>query len=145
MVYLGLDYGERRIGTARSDEMGVVAEPMGFIGGGRHDTIAQKILDVVNEVRAERVVVGLPRTTRNEIGDQAKKVLEFVEVLKRKVPCEIITWDERMTSQAADHALREMEVTPSRRRYKRDSIAAQMMLQSYLDFLRVEGNHVSAQ
>ncbi len=134
MSVLGLDFGEKRIGVARSDELNFMAHPAGFI---KHETEAQALAELkkmVDEFQIKKIVVGLPKTMKGETGTQAKKVLSFVETLRRHFPCPIVTWDERLTTAQAERALIEQDVSRAKRREKRDAIAAEIMLQSYLDF-----------
>ena len=143
MIYLGLDYGERRIGVACSDETGLIAEPLGFIASVGFQRIKENIMKYLSETRAEQIVVGLPITTKNEIGKQAQTVFNFVEKLKKSVPCEVVTWDERFTTKEADRILRETETSIDKRKARRDALAAQFMLQNYLDFQRMRKANVS--
>lgn len=145
MIYLGLDYGEKRIGVACSDETGLIAEPLGFINATGYKKVKTELKKYLSDTRAVQIVVGLPVTTKNEIGKQATVVLEFVEKLKKDVPCEVVTWDERFTTKEADRVFREMETSISDRKERRDALAAQFMLQNYLDFQRMKNTNVSAE
>jgi putative Holliday junction resolvase len=142
-LYLALDYGEKRIGVACSDESGIIAEAVGFIHAVPHDKMLQNIADMARSRGVSTIVVGLPRTMRGEIGLAAEKVGGFVEALRRVSDCEVLTWDERLTTQAADRTFRDAGYTPSRRKWKRDAMAAQLLLQNYLDYLRRGQTHVS--
>ncbi len=143
MIYLGLDYGEKRIGVACSDETGLIAEPLGFIEVTGFKKVKAELKKYLSEMRAEQIVVGLPVTTKNEIGKQATVVLEFVAKLKKELPCEIVTWDERFTTKEADRVLRETETAIRDRKARRDALAAQFMLQNFLDFQRMKSTNVS--
>lgn len=145
MIYLGLDYGEKRIGVARSDETGLIAEPIGFISAVGYQKIKAELKKYLTESGVSQIVVGLPITTKNEIGKQAQAALEFVVKLKKDMPCEVVTWDERFTTKEADRILRETETAAGKRRERRDALAAQFMLQNYLDFQRMKGANVSNQ
>ena len=142
MIYLGLDYGERRIGVAASDETELIAEPLGFIPAIGYKQIKTKILEYLAETRAGEIVVGLPITTKNEVGKQAQVVLAFVEKLRKNVPCKVVTWDERFTTKEADRILRETETSIDDRKTRRDALAAQFMLQNYLDYQRIKKTNV---
>jgi len=144
MTYLGLDYGEKRIGVACSDETGLIAEPLGFISVTGYKKVKTELKKYLSETHAAQLVVGLPITTKNEIGKQAAIVLAFVEKLKKDMPCEVVTWDERFTTKEADRILRETETAIDQRRERRDALAAQFMLQNYLDFQRMKSTNVSA-
>ena len=134
MSFLGLDFGEKRIGVARSDELNFMAHPMGFIQYRNDHQAFEEIKKIAGEFHTEKIVVGLPKTMKGEVGPQAQKVLSFVESLREYVTCPIITWDERLTTAQAERALIDQDVSRAKRKKKRDAIAAEIMLQSYLDF-----------
>jgi len=143
MIYLGLDYGEKRIGVACSDELARFADPFGLITYRTVDEIWQKICDCVSETHPDAIVVGLPRRTTGELKSEAIRVIKFTEELKTKVTCPVVTWDERFTTKEADRVLREGNVGWRKRKEKRDALAAAIMLQSYLDFQRLGKLNVS--
>lgn len=139
MSVLGLDFGEKRIGVALSDELNLMAHPAGFI---KHESEAQVLAELkkmVNQFQIEKIVVGLPKTMKGETGIQAEKVFSFVEAIRPHFSCPIVTWDERLTTAQAERVLIEQDMSRAKRKEKRDAIAAEIMLQSYLDFLK--GKH----
>ncbi len=134
MSILGLDYGQKRIGVAKSDELNFMAHPSGFIPFKNERALITAIKDLVAEHHIKKIVVGLPLTLKGETGSQAEKVLSFVERLKGQVECPVLTWDERLTTAQAERVLLAHDVTRAKRKMKRDAMAAEIMLQSYLDF-----------
>jgi len=128
---LGIDFGRVRIGVAISDELRFLAHPVETIpANGR---ALARIAEIVREKDVDLVIVGIPRRMSGEIGTAANEALEFVKKLRAILPCEVATWDERLTSVAANRALQE---AGKRRRDTRayvDQVAAQMILQGYLD------------
>ncbi|MBI4357863.1 MAG: Holliday junction resolvase RuvX [Candidatus Omnitrophica bacterium] len=134
MVFLGLDTGEKRIGVARSDELNLMAHPVGFIERVSDEQVVREISKFASEFQVGKIVVGLPRTMKGEVGKAAEEVLAFVEWLRGKVSLPIVTWDERLTTAQAERAMIEQDMSRARRRVKRDAMAAEIMLQSYLDF-----------
>lgn len=130
---LGLDVGERRIGVALSDMLGITAQRLTLIT--RHDR--QKDLDAIaalaNEHEVNAIVVGLPLMMRGEVGPAAKLVTEFADALKEKVSCPVQLWDERLTTVQGERALLETDTSRKDRKRLIDQIAAQLILQSYLD------------
>ena len=134
MSSLGLDFGAKRIGVARSDELNFMAHAVGFIKHENENQILQELRKIIDEFRIEKVVVGLPKTMKGETGTQAEKVLSFVEFLRQRLSCPIVTWDERLTTAEAERALVAQDMSRAKRKEKRDAIAAEIMLQSYLDF-----------
>jgi putative Holliday junction resolvase len=131
---LGVDLGQARIGVAVSDELGMLAHPVETIPA-RVDA-AQRIADIVREKDAERVVVGLPRHMNGSLGTGGVEALAFVEKLQAMLSCKVVTWDERLTTMAANRALRESGQKTRDSRNVIDQVAAQMILQGYLDGLQ---------
>jgi putative Holliday junction resolvase len=128
---LGIDLGRVRIGVAVSDELGMLAHPVETIAAGSH--APARIAELVREKNAERVVVGLPRHMNGSAGEGAADALAFVEKLRALVPCDVVTWDERLTTTAATRALRDSGRKTRDSRQIVDQVAAQMILQGYLD------------
>jgi putative Holliday junction resolvase len=131
---LGIDFGRARIGVAVSDELGMLAHPVETIPA-RGDAI-RRIAEIVQEKNAERVVIGLPRHMNGSVGLGAAEALAFAEKLRACVACEVVTWDERMTTLAANRALRDSGQKSRNSRGVVDQVAAQMILQGYLDSLQ---------
>ena len=131
---LGIDLGRARIGVAVSDELGMLAHPVETIPA-KGDAV-RRIAELVREKNAERVVIGLPRHMNGSVGIGAAEALAFAEKLRTSVSCEVITWDERMTTMAANRALRDSGQKTRNSRGVVDQVAAQMILQGYLDALQ---------
>lgn len=128
---LGIDFGRARIGLAISDELQLLAHPLETIKTA-DDSVA-RIAQVVLQKKIEKVVIGMPKKMSGEIGTAAEEVLGFVGKLRSALACEVVTWDERLTTVAAHRALRDAgKKTRSTRGYI-DQVAAQMILQGYLD------------
>src|SRR6185503_16661108 len=102
---LGIDLGRARIGVAVSDELGMLAHPVETIPA-QGDVIG-RLAEIVREKNAERVVIGLPRHMNGSVGTGAAEALAFAEKLRARLSCEVVTWDERMTTMAANRVLRE--------------------------------------
>jgi putative Holliday junction resolvase len=134
---LGIDLGKARIGVAVSDELGMLAHPVETIPAS--SDAARRIAEIVREKDAERVVVGLPRHMNGSIGIGATEALAFAKKLQALLSCEVLTWDERLTTTAANRALRESGRKTRDSRGVVDQIAAQMILQGYLDSLPASG------
>jgi putative Holliday junction resolvase len=128
---LGVDFGRARIGVAVSDELGMLAHPVETIPASRD--AARRVAEIVSEKNAERIVIGLPRHMNGSAGESAGEALAFAEKLRRLVSCEVVTWDERLTTVAANRALREGGQKTRNSRSFVDQVAAQMILQGYLD------------
>ena len=130
---LGLDIGERRIGVALSDPLGITAQRLTII---ERQGVAQDlsaIAELVTTHQVEAVIVGLPLTMRGETGEQAKLVQALAEQLAARISCPIRFIDERLTTAQSERALLETDTSRKRRKGLIDQLAAQLILQSYLD------------
>jgi len=128
---LGIDFGRARIGLAISDELRLLAHPLETIPANKDS--GKRIAEVVRERKIDKVVVGIPRHMSGELGAAANEALEFATKLRALVPCEVETWDERLTTVAANRALRDAGKKTRQTRNIVDQVAAQMILQGYLD------------
>jgi putative Holliday junction resolvase len=131
--YLGLDAGDLRIGVALSDETATLASGLLTLErvGPRKDV--RTIVALVREHEVGEVVVGMPYRLDGTLGSQGEKVTAFVEALRRALPVPVATWDERLTSVAADELLAEAGVRRRDRKARIDRAAAVLILQGYLD------------
>ena len=136
---LGIDFGRARIGLAISDELRLLAHPLETIPANKNSM--EKIVDIVRDRKIDKLVVGIPRHMSGEIGKAANEALEFAAKLRSQLPCAVETWDERLTTVAANRALSDAGKKTRQTRGFVDQVAAQMILQSYLDR---ERNNVSA-
>ena len=128
---LGIDFGRARIGLAISDELLLLAHPLETIVADKGSL--DRVAEIVREKKIGRVVVGIPRQMSGEIGPAANEAMHFVEKLRPLLSCEVVTWDERLTTVAANRALREAGKKTRQTRGYVDQVAAQMILQGYLD------------
>ena len=128
---LALDFGRARIGVAISDELQLLAHPVETILANERAT--SRVVELVRERNVEHVVVGIPKRMNGQIGTAATEALEFVEKLRAVLPCPVVTWDERLTTVAAHRALRDAGKKTRHTRGYIDQVAAQMILQNYLD------------
>src|SRR6476646_902404 len=133
---LALDFGRARIGVAISDELQLLAHPLETIPAKERPEL--RIAKIVSEKNVDHVVAGVPRQMHGQIGSAAREVLDLVEKLRAILPCPVVTWDERLTTVAANRALRDAGKKTRDTRGYVDQVAAQMILQSYLDSLAHE-------
>lgn len=131
MHVMALDVGEKRIGVALSDPLGSFAIPLLTLDNPA--SFIEDIMRLVKEYGVERIVAGLPISMDDSLGSQAQKVLAFVEGLTKVSPVPVETWDERLSTVAADHAMFESGTKRDKRKQHRDALAASFILQSYLD------------
>ncbi len=133
MRLLGLDIGERRIGIAVSDELGMTAQGVNTLFRSNLQDDISRLAQIVREWSANKIVVGLPRNMNGTYGPQTQKVKDFIEGLTAEIPVEVIYWDERLTTVAAERTLLEGNVSRKKRKNVIDKLAAVMILQGYLD------------
>jgi putative Holliday junction resolvase len=127
MRVLGVDFGSKRIGLAISDETGTVAQSIGYVSG------VAEVQKAAAERGAGEIVVGIPRRLDGTFSQQTERTLAFIEKLKAATKLPVTGWDERLTTVQAERSLLEANVRRKDRREKIDQVAAQLMLQSYLD------------
>jgi putative pre-16S rRNA nuclease len=128
---LAFDFGRARIGVAISDDLQLLAHPLETIP--TKQRAESRIAKIVHDKNVDHVVAGLPRQMNGQIGTAATEVLQFVEKLRAILPCPVVMWDERLTTVAAHRALRDAGKKTRHTRGYVDQVAAQMILQSYLD------------
>ena len=132
---MGIDYGTARIGIALSDELQMLAHPAETIAVAKVADPVARIVAIVQEKNVERIVVGLPRHMNGSVGASADAATHFAKKLEARVECEVKTWDERLSTVAAQNALRAAGKSTRQSRGYIDQVAAQILLQSYLDSL----------
>ena len=130
--FLGLDPGERRIGVALSDPIGIIAQPHEVLDS-RTDDVLEAIRGICLEYEVAVIVVGLPTSLSGEEGTAAQKARSFGDRVGEATGCEIVFFDERFTTVQAESALLEGGVRRRRRKEKIDMVAAAVILQGYLD------------
>jgi len=141
--YLGLDYGARTVGVAVSDGLGLTAQGVETIRRERENKLRQtlaRIDELAKEYRVEAIVLGYPKNLDNTIGERAEKTAAFREMLEKRTGLDVILWDERLTTNAADRTLAEAGVRKENRKQYLDKMAAVLILQGYLDRLAVSAS-----
>jgi putative Holliday junction resolvase len=136
MRVLGLDVGERRIGIAISDELGITAQGLTQIARRHPRADVAALLDVITAHEVSQIVVGMPRNMNGTYGPQAEKTERFIHALEQRCPIPCIRWDERLTTLQAERLLIAANQRRERRKAVRDKLAAQLILQNYLDYQR---------
>jgi putative Holliday junction resolvase len=136
MAYLGLDYGSKTVGVAICANDSRIATAKEIIRRDREDKLRRtlaRVEELIAEYKAYDVVVGLPLMPDGDEGERASKARAFAEALKRRCDCRIIFWDERYTTTSAIDIMDECGIKKEERHEYVDMIAAQIILQSYLD------------
>lgn len=135
--YMAIDYGSKRIGLAVADSETRLAAPvLGVPGSGTAELDARAVMAAAAEYGADEFVVGLPLNMDDSEGPQAKTTRKFGEVLKQisKLPVHFV--DERLSSESAREKLQPAELTRKKRKARLDGVAAQAILQEFLDSLK---------
>ena len=138
MKIMGLDLGSKTVGVAISDSLLITAQPVETITRKEENKLRQtlaRIEELIEKNDVERIVLGYPKNMNDTIGDRARFSEEFKDKLERRTGLEVILWDERLTTVAADEALIESGVRRENRKKYVDQIAAVFILQEYLDHL----------
>ena len=134
MRYLGLDLGSRTLGVAVSDKTGFIASSLKVI---RHeeeyDRLIEDVKNLVNELEIEAIVLGFPKNMNNTIGPKGELSLEFKEKLEKSINIPVYLQDERLSTKSALDTLIQGDVSRKNRKKVVDSLAATIILQSYLD------------
>ena len=133
MRILGLDYGTKRIGVALSDELLFTAQGMETIERRDLRTDLGVINKIILENNVSEVVVGLPVSMNGTHSAKTKETLEFIDDLAKSIQVPVRMYDERLTTMQAERVLLEADMSRAKRKGLRDKIAAQLILQSYLD------------
>jgi len=133
---MALDVGTKRIGVAMSDELFLTAQGADTIQRSGLEADLEKIKKIAGENGVGEIVIGLPINMNGTYGPKAKEVEEFMGNLTKAVNIPVKTWDERLTTVQAQKALLEADVSRAKRKRAIDKLAAQIILQSYLDSRR---------
>mgnify|MGYP002381931143 FL=1 len=141
---LAIDHGSKRIGFALSDELGWTAQPLETFYRRNPDADIRHIQDLVREHEVGQVLVGMPFRLDGESGPAAKVVEAFIQLLEPALSVPVITWDERMTTCAAEDLLIAADVGRRKRKGIVDRIAAAILLQSYLASLETSSASTEA-
>ncbi|MBS4540040.1 Holliday junction resolvase RuvX [Clostridium sp. D2Q-11] len=130
---LGLDVGDKTIGVAVSDPLGLTAQGVTTIRRIGIKKDIKEMIQIIEEYKVSKLVVGLPKNMNNTLGPQGEKVLKFVDKLKEKIDVEIIYQDERLTTVSAQRTLIQADISRKKRKEVVDKLAAVYILQTYLD------------
>jgi len=134
---MAVDYGDVRTGIACSDSSGTLAFPHGVIVERDINKVALKILSLLSNNDIELLVIGLPKNMDGTTGKQADKCLTLAKLIGEQTLIEVITWDERVTTKIATTYMNETDTRGKKRRDTIDEVAATVILQSYLDYRKL--------
>ena len=132
MRKLGLDFGDKRIGVAVSDALGITAQGKGYISRTDLKKDLEIIKDYIKKYSIGEIIVGMPRNMDGSYGPRAEKTQEFVNFLNNNLKISIKTWDERLSSKEAERVLIKADMSRKKRKEVIDKMAASLILDSYL-------------
>lgn len=138
MRIMGLDYGSVTVGVAISDELMITAQGIETIRRKDETKLRQtlaRIEELIKEYKVELIVLGYPKNMNNTIGARAIKSEEFAEKLRKRTGLEVVLWDERLTTVAANNTLDLFDLNYKEKSKVVDKLAAVLILQGYLDML----------
>ncbi len=135
MRLLGLDLGTRTLGISMSDLTETIATPYTVIrfNEGDYDYLLPELSKIVEEYKIGKVILGLPKNMNNSIGDRGLTTIEFQKKLSEYLDMEVILQDERLSTVEATNYMLEADISRKKRKKKIDSLAANIILQTYLD------------
>ena len=135
MRYLGLDLGSKTLGVATSDATNTIASSFKtiFFNENNYQELIEPLKEIIDEYNINKIVLGLPKNMNNTLGVRAEISLEFKKMLEDNFNIEVILEDERLTTVISNNIMIKADVSRKKRKKKVDSIAAQLILQSYLD------------
>lgn len=133
MRYLGIDLGDKRIGLAVSDPSGLLATPLGVYQREYIEADIAFLAEKLNETKAQEVVLGLPRNMDGSYGERAQIVRNFGQKLAEALGVKVHYYDERLSTIQAERVLLAADMSRKKRRKVIDKLAAQLILQGFLD------------
>ncbi|MCH8190968.1 MAG: Holliday junction resolvase RuvX [Chloroflexi bacterium] len=140
MRVLAVDVGERNIGIAVSDPTGTFASPVAVVKSVGPNRDVARVIELAREQEAQQIVVGIPISLDGVRREQAQRVEAFCDRLRAHADIPVVTWDERLTTVEAERRMREAGLSSRKRRERRDSAAAAVILQAYLESLRFDSS-----
>lgn len=145
MRIMGLDFGSKTIGVAISDPLGLTAQGMETIVRKSQNKLRQSLARIealIEEYEVEEIVLGFPKNMNDTQGERCEKTVEFKEMLERRSGLTVHLWDERLTTVEAERVLKEGDVRREHRKEHVDRLAAVLILQGYLDSLKMQENEI---
>ena len=135
MRIIGLDLGTRTLGISISDNTETIATPYTTIRfeEGNYDFLIPEISKIIEEYKVGKIVLGLPKNMNNSIGDRGLTTIEFQKKLEKNLNMEVVLQDERLSTVEATNYMLEADISRKKRKKKIDSLAANIILQTYLD------------
>lgn len=133
MRLMGLDLGDKTIGVAISDPLGLTAQGITTIKRTEQENDLFELAKLISDYEVEQIVLGLPKNMNGSIGPQGEKVLEFKKIIETRFKIDVFLQDERLSTLEAERFLIGANVKRTKRKKVIDKIAAVMILQGFLD------------
>lgn len=134
MRYLGLDLGSRTLGVSVSDKTGLIASNYKTIRHNEeYDLLLEEVKSLVSELDIDAIVLGMPKNMNGTIGEKGELSISFKDKLEKLVSIPVYLQDERLTTKSATDLLIQGNVSRKKRKKVVDSVAATIILQTYLD------------
>jgi len=144
MRIMGLDFGSKTVGVAISDPLLITAQGIEIIRRKEENKLRKtlaRIEELIQEYEVGEIVLGLPKNMDDSQGERARLSLEFKDKLERRTGLEVHMWDERLTTVEADNIMMEAKIRRENRKEYVDMIAAQLILEGYLEYGRENGKN----
>ena len=136
MRIMGIDYGDRRIGVAVSDPLGITAQGVKTIQNKGQEKLKLEFSELLSTYAPEKIVLGLPKNMDGSLGFRAEETYKFAEILKTLTDKEIIFWDERLTTVSASLILNETNTRGKDRKKVIDTVSACIILENYMQSIK---------
>lgn len=136
MRYLGLDLGSKTVGVSLSDESGTIASTYKTIFYSDNDKLLIALKEIIDLFNIKTIILGFPKNMNNSIGPKGLLTLEFKDLLEKKIAVNVFMQDERLTTKQATFYMLAADVSRKKRKKKIDSLAANIILQTYLDKMK---------
>lgn len=135
MRYLGLDLGTKTLGVALSDITHTIATAYGTLHyeEGNYDSLIQQVKKIIEEYPVQKIILGFPKNMNNTVGESGQRCLDFQKKLQEQLHIEVVMQDERLTTVEATKYMLAADMSRNKRKQKIDGLAANIILQTYLD------------
>lgn len=135
MRCLGLDLGSKTLGVATADATNTIATSLKtiFFEENNYPSLLEPLKEIIDEYNITKIVLGLPKNMNNSLGARAEISIEFKKLLEANFDVEVILEDERLTTVISNNIMIKADISRKKRKQKVDAIAAQLILQGYLD------------
>lgn len=139
MRIMGIDYGDSRVGIAMSDPLEITAQGLVTLPNKVYPKMLESLFKIIKEYDVKRIVLGMPKNMNGDLGERVEVTKAFSEDISENFPeVEIVHWDERLTTVQAAGILNVTNTRGKDRKNVIDTVAACIILQSYLDYLKGE-------